>query len=161
MVDFITLGLALLIILAVFLRKTSAGVAILALMAGVLLDQLLASWLIELLPNQTVKAIYLEASVHLVLTFAPMVASLIAVKINKQNTALSLLSSVVLSVLVLFFGVKILNNLPVSTLGERTSGFLEFILPYQNVLLAGAAILATIEMIFSHSENKGFSRKKK
>ncbi len=161
MIDFITLAVALLIILAVFLRKTSAGVAILALMAGVLLDQLLASWLIGLLPSQTVDPIYLEAVVHLILTFVPMVASLIAVKINKQNTTLSLLSSVTLSVLVLFFGVKILNGLPVSTLGQRTSGFLEFILPYQNVLLAGAAILATVEMIFSHSDKKGFNSKKK
>lgn len=152
MVDLIALGIALIIVVAVFIRKTSAGVGILALLAGVLLDQLLSGWVIGLLPKQAtdLSSQYVPVAVHLLVTFIPVGATLVAVKVRRHNAVLSLLSSLVLGFLVFLFGLKIIAPLPMVAKAARNSGLLTFLSPYQNLILSAAAILALIEMIASH-----------
>jgi hypothetical protein len=159
MIDIITLGVTGLVVVAVFLRKTSAGVAILALLAGVLLDQLLS---INKLPAQASSfGDYAPAIVHLLITFTPVVASLVAVKVHKHNAVLSLLTSLVLGFLIVFFGVKLLIPLPGLKQFVNDGGLLQFLQPYQNVILTASAVLAVVEMVMSHREHKLDKKKKK
>ena len=160
MVDIAALGVALLTVLAVMIRKTSAGVGILALLAGVMLDQLLSDWLISLLPkNDATAQDYTIVIVHLLLTFIPVVATIIAVRVKKHNKVLSLLASLMLGFLITFFGLKIVSVLPFVTEAAANSGLLHFLDPYQNAILAGSAILALVEMILSHA-SKEYKKKK-
>jgi hypothetical protein len=162
MVDIIALGLTLLIVAAVFIRKTSAGVAVLGLLAGVMLDQLLSSWLLGLLPPSTLqKSEYVPVVVHLLITFAPVVASVVAVKVSRHNAVLSLLTSLMLGFLVTFFGIQIVAPLPQVVEAAKNSGLLHFLQPYQNAILAGGAILAVVEMIASHHAKPAAKSKKK
>lgn len=161
MIDVIALGVTALVVVAVFLRKTSAGVAILSLLAGVLLDQLLATWVINQLPAQANSlGDYLPVIVHLLITFAPVVASLVAVKVHNHHAILSLLSSLVLGFLIMFFGVKIVAQIPITKPYIDNGGLLHFLQPYQNAILTGSAILALVEMVMSH-QSKGISGKHK
>ena len=161
MVDLIALGIVLLVVLAVLLRKTSAGIGVMGLLAGVLLDQLLSTWLINLLPQQASSASqYVPVAVHLLVTFVPVVASLIAVRVSKHNVVLSLLTSLVLGFLVVFFGLKIVAPLPQVAEAAKNSGLLTFLNPYQNIILSGSAVLALVEMILSHRGKSSDYRKK-
>lgn len=160
MIDVITLGVVLLVVIAVFLRKTSAGVAVLSLLAGVMLDQLLGSWLIGLLPEQASSlSEYVPVVVHLLVTFTPVVASIVAVKVARHNMVLSVLTSLTLGFLIVFFGLKIVALLPFVSEAASNAGLLTFIAPYQNTVLAVSAVLAVIEMIMSHQS--GIIDKKK
>lgn len=151
MVDLITLAVVLLIVLVVMLRKTSAGVAVLSLLAGVMLNQLLGNWLINLLPMPTtVNSEYLTVIIHILLTFTPVVSALVAVKVIRQHVLLSLIVSLTLGFLVVFFGLKIIEPLPFITSAANNSGLLTFLDPYQNIILSSSAILAIVEMIMSH-----------
>ncbi len=162
MVDLIALGLTLLIVAAVFIRKTSAGVAILALLAGVMLDQLLSSWLLGLLPPSTLqKSEYIPVAVHLLITFTPVVATIVAVRVSRHNAILSLLTGLMLGFLVTFFGIQIVATLPQVVEPAKNSGLLHFLQPYQNTILAGGAVLAIVEMIASHHAKPADKNKKK
>lgn len=163
MVDLIALGVALLVVMAVFLRKTSAGVATLALLAGVLLDQLLSPWVISLLPKEAtaLSTQYVPVVIHLLITFIPVVATLVAVKVSKHNAVLSLLCSLMLGFLIVFFGLKIVTPLPVVSVAAKNSGLLTFLNPYQNAILAAAAVLAILEMIMSHRSKNPRDKKHK
>lgn len=113
MIDIAACAVTVLVIVGVLLRKTSAGVAILALLAGVLLDQLLASWVLSFIPPQNEQTmLYISAAVHLLLTFTPAIVALIAVKVGKHHIVPSLLASIALGFLITFFGTKILLPLP-------------------------------------------------
>jgi ABC-type glucose/galactose transport system permease subunit len=162
MIDVIALGVTGLVVLAVFLRKTSAGVAVLALLAGVMLDQMLANWVIEQLPEQTTALKdHLPVIVHLLITFAPVVTSLVAVKVHKHNAVLSLLTSLVLGFLVMFFGVKIVTPIPAAKEFVEQGGLLYFLQPYQNGILTASAFLAVTEMVMSHRSGTHDKKKKK
>jgi|GEM_PF-3248618 len=151
MVDLIALILVLLIVLVVFLHKTSAGVGIFALLSGVLLDQLLSTWALTLIPKQSGSlGDYLPVIVHLLITFTPVVAVLVAVKVPHHNVILSLLSSLVLGFLVVFFGLKIVSPLPLVANAAKNSGLLTFLEPFENIILASSAGLALAEVILSH-----------
>lgn len=161
MVDIAAFGIALLTVLAVMVRRTSAGVGILALLAGVMLDQLLSEWLIQLLPkNDALSQDYAAVIVHMLLTFIPVVATIIAVKVKKHSKVLSLLASLLLGFLITFFGLQILSVLPQVAEPAKNSGLLHFLEPYQNTILAGAAILALVEMILSHTVKEDKKKKK-
>lgn len=162
MVDLIAFGIVLLTVLVVMFRKTSAGVAVLGLLAGVMLDQLLGAWIIGLLPSQaTGLSEYVPVVVHLLVTFAPVVASLVAVKVARHNAVLSLLTSLVLGFLIMYFGLKIVSPLPLVAEAAKNSGLLHFLEPYQNAILAASAILAITEMIISHHTKDPKEKKKK
>jgi len=161
MIDIIALAVVLLVVLAVMLRRTSAGVGVLALLAGVLLDQLLSGWLIGLLPHSIISTTaYVPVVVHLLVTFVSVAACLIAVKISRPNVVLSLLTSLVLGFLIVFFGLKIIAPLPVVANAAANSGLLTFLNPYQNLILSASAVLALMEMVLSH-RSAGFAAKKK
>lgn len=161
MIDLIALAAAVLIILIVHFRRTSAGVAIIALLAGVLLDQLLADWLINVLPSGSIQPQSLSAAVHLLLTFLPMVVALVTVKTTRQNKALSIVASILLGILVLFFGAKVLDQMQLSLVGLKTSGLLDALHPYENIMLAVSAVVAIAEMITSHNTGKKSHKKKR
>lgn len=162
MVDLAALVIALLVVVVVFLRKTSAGVAILALLAGVMLDQLIGSWVLGFLPSQnTINGQYVTVVVHLLITFIPVAATLVAVKVSHHNAVLSLLSSLMLGFLITYFGLQIIAPLPAVSSAAKNSGLLHFLEPYQNAILAGAAILALIEMVMSHRSKFSHDKKKK
>lgn len=151
MVDLITIGIVALIVAVVFLRKTSAGVAILCLLAGVLLDQMLSAWVLGMLPkNATTASPYVGAVVHLLILFTPVVAALIAVKVTKHNMILSLLTSLVLGFLIVLFGLTIVAPLPFAAEAAKNAGLITFLDPYKNIILAASALLAIVEMVFSH-----------
>lgn len=161
MVDLVTLVVALLVVLVVFVRRTSAGVAIFGLLAGVLLDQLLSSWVISLLPpTVTDSSEYAGVIIHLLITFVPVAVSLVAVKVAHRNGVLSLLTGLVLGFLIVFFGLKILAPLPQITDAANNAGLLTFLSPYQNTILAASAILAIVEMIVSHRSLGGGKKTK-
>jgi hypothetical protein len=162
MIDLAACGLTFLVILLVMLKKTSAGVAILALLAGVLLDQLLADWLIGFMPNQGESTmLYATATVHLILTFVPMLISIIAVKVGKHHIVPSLLASIALGFLITFFGTKLILPLPIVPEDAKTSGLLVFLQPYQNVILAASALIAVFEMTLSYNKSTAHHRSKK
>jgi FtsH-binding integral membrane protein len=162
MVDIFALGLTLLIVVAVFVRKTSAGVAILGLLAGVLLDQLLSGWIFSLLPPSALqKSEYVPVAIHLIVTLIPVVAIIATAKVSKPNPVLSLLTSLVLGFLVTFFVIKIVAPLPVVADLAKNSGLLHFLQPYQNAILASGATLALVELISSHGKKQSEDKKKK
>lgn len=153
MVDLISPAVVLVIVLVVVLRRTSAGVAVLALLAGVLLDQLLSVWVINALPSQTSPMdVYLNVVVHLLLTFTAMVVAIVAVKANRQSIVIPLLTSLLLGFLVVFFGLQILAPIPVITTVASNSGLITFLSPYQNPILAASAILAVVSMVADHKK---------
>lgn len=158
MVDLITIGIVALVVAAVFVRKTSAGVGILSLLAGVLLDQLLSEWLLSLVPRSNIAPEFLPVIVRLLVLFTPVVAALVAVKVHKQNYVLSLLAGLVLGFLVVLFGLDVVAKLPQVKEIAANAGLLHFIDPYKNLILAGSAVLAVIEMVLSH--NAGLQSKK-
>ena len=162
MVDLIALGIAALVVAAVFLRKTSAGVGVLALLAGVLLDQLLGTWVLRQLPSEatSLSTQYVPVLVHLLITFIPVVASLVAVKVGRHNLVLSLLTSLMLGFLIFFFGLKIVAPLPLVSQAASNSGLLAFLSPYQNAILSGASVIALVEMIMSHRSTTQREKKK-
>lgn len=163
MVDIAALAIAVLTVAIVMIRKTSAGVGILSLLAGVMLDELLSEWLIGMLPSSggVLAGEYAPVIVHLLLTFIPVVVVLVAVGVKKHNLILSLLASLVLGFLITYFGIKILAPLPQVTEASANSGLLHFLEPYQNAILAGAAILALVEMVLGHASQFTGNKKKK
>lgn len=161
MVDLAALCIALLVVLIVFVRRTSPGVAIFALLAGVLLDQMLSDWVTGLLPAQTLlMASYVAVAVHLLITFLPVIVSLVAVKVTHRNSVLSLLTSLALGFLIVSFGLKIVAPLSFASYAANNSGLLTFLDPYLNLILTASAILALIEMISSHKITHKESKKK-
>lgn len=152
MVDLISLVVVLVIVLIVFLRKSSAGIALFGLLSGVLLDQLLSSWITQLVPAQSGSIQnYIPIIVHLLITFTPVVAILVAVKVPRHNPILSLLSSLALGLLAMYFGLKIVADLPVLAPYADNSGLFTFLDPFQNLILSASAVLALLEVIFSHN----------
>lgn len=161
MVDLIALGLTLCVVLIVFVRKTSAGVAIFSLLAGVMLNQLLGAWVLDMLPSVDAKAAqYLSAAIHVLIVFTPALASIVAVKTSRYSAVLSLLASLTLGFLMVFFGIKIVAPLPELTYAAKNSGLLHFLDPYVNLIIAGSSALAIIEMTTSH-RRKSEDKKKK
>jgi hypothetical protein len=161
MVDLVALGLTLCIVLIIFVRKTSAGVAIFSLLAGVMLDQLLGSWVINLLPAVDARAAqYLPVIVHLLIVFVPVLASVIAVRTSRHNAVLSLLTSLTLGFLMVLFGIKIVAPLPEVVHAAKNSGLLHFLDPYVNAIIAGSAVLGVIEMTTSHRRKTEDKKKK-
>ncbi len=161
MVDVIFLGVSLFTVAVVMIRKTSAGVAILSLLAGVLLDQLLTSWILTELPEPSTSfGEYLPLAIRLLVTFTPVVASLLAVKVHRHNPALALVTSLALGFLVMYFGLKVVDSLP-AVQQLATSGLLSFLAPYQNAILASGAVLAVTEMVASHQQSSALNKKKK
>lgn len=159
MIDLVACGLTVLVILFVFLRKTSAGVAILALLAGVLLDQLLSSWIISFIPNQNDQTmLYLAAAVHLGLTFIPALVAVVAVRVGKHHIVPSLLASIALGFLITFFGTKIVLGLPIIPEEAKDSGLLIFLQPYQNAILAASALIAVFEMTLSYHKTSNHQK---
>lgn len=163
MVDIAALAIAVLTVAIVMIRKTSAGVGILALLAGVMLDQLLSEWIISLLPSSgLLSSQYVPVVAHLLLTFTSVVVVLIAVGVKKHNAVLALVTSLVLGFLITYFGIKIIAPLPEVSEAAANSGLLHFLEPYQNTILAGAAILALVETALGHaSQFTGGKGKKK
>lgn len=160
MIDLAAVGITLLVIFGVMLRKTSAGVAILALLAGVLLDQLLSAWIIDFIPKQNEQTmLYATAAVHLVITFTPMLIALFAVRVGKHHIVPSLLASLALGFLITFFGTKIILPLPFITEDMKSSGLLVFLQPYQNAILAASAAIATLEMTLSYHKSRTHHKK--
>ncbi len=162
MIDIAACAVTVLVIVGVLLRKTSAGVAILALLAGVLLDQLLASWVLSFIPPQNEQTmLYISAAVHLLLTFTPAIVALIAVKVGKHHIVPSLLASIALGFLITFFGTKILLPLPLVPDEAKSSGLLVFLQPYQNAILAASAIVAVFEMTLSYHKTTAHNKSKR
>lgn len=162
MVDIAFLILPLFITVVVIIRKTSAGVGLLALLAGVLLDQLLTEWIIDKLPVISSSADnFVPLIIRLLLSFAPMVASLVAVKVYRHNFVLSLLTSLVLGFLVVYFAFDIASNSEITAQFMDTSGLHRFLAPYHNMILAVGSLLAILEMISSHKTSSSHSKKKK
>ncbi len=159
MIDIVACGLTVVVILFVFLRKTSAGVAILALLAGVLLDQLLSGWIISFIPNQSDQTMqYLTAAIHLGLTFIPAVVAVIAVRVGKHHIVPSLLASIALGFLITFFGTKIVLDLTILPGDLIDSGLLIFLQPYQNAILAASAFIAVFEMTLSYKKTSSHQK---
>lgn len=162
MVDIAFLAVPLVIAGAVIVRKTSAGVGLLALLAGVLLDQLLTGWILDQLPGTSSSAAeFIPLVLRLILSFAPMVASLIAVKVHRHNIVLSLLTSLVLGFLVVYFAFDITSSSKLVGKYIEVSGLLRFLTPYHNIILSSGAVLAIVEMIASHRVTSSHSKKKK
>lgn len=161
MIDIAFFVVVLLVIAAIFMRRTSAGVAILALLAGVLLDQLLSLWVLGILPMSSgEQRQYVAATVHLILILAPALVALVSVKVRKHNPVLALLASITLGFLVVFFTYKFIIILPAVPTGSQSSALLTFITPYQNYILASGAVLAVIEMSFGHKHATDEKKKK-
>lgn len=162
MIDLVAFGVVLLVVVAIMIRKTSAGVAVLGLLAGVMLDQLLGSWLISLLPTEAAGlSEYVPVIIHLLVTFVPVGVSITAVKAAKHNPILSLLTSLVLGFLIVFFGLKIVAPLPVVNEAAKNSGLFHFLDPYQNLILSASAVVAIAEMVLSHRIKSDDKKKKK
>lgn len=162
MVDLAFLCVPLLVAAAVIVRKTSAGVAVLGLLAGVMLDQLLTTWILDELPaSATSLSEFMPLAVRIIVTLVPAVASLAAVRVVRQNPILSLLTSLLLGFLATYFTLQILAAVPEIAQAAQQSGLLNFVKPYQNEILAASAVLAIIEMIASHRTGIAHSKKKK
>lgn len=160
MVDLISPVIVMLIVLAVILRQTSAGVAVLALLAGVMLDQLLGGWVLSLVPAQEDGLqVYVDVVVHLLLTFAPMVVAIGVVRATRKSITISLLTSLLLGFLVVYFGLKIVAPIPYVTEEAKNAGLISFLDPYQNAILATSAVLAIIAMVIDH--RKALNKKDK
>lgn len=161
MVDIAALCLTLLFVVLVFIRKSSAGVAVLALLAGVMIDQLLAEWIIGVVPDGPLQSSsYFAVAVHILLTFAPVIITIVSIKTSRRSTILTLLTSLVLGFMATVFGIKIAAKIPQFTEATKNSGLLHFLDPYLNVIIAGTTILALVELIISH-RHKGDKDKKK
>jgi hypothetical protein len=153
MIDLVSPVIVLLIVLVVLVRRTSAGVAVIALLAGVLIDQLLSTWVINAIPNQSSSMdVYVNVLVHLLLTFTAMVVAITAVKANRKSVVIPLLTSLLLGFLVVYFGVQILAPIPQLANEANNSGLITFLSPYQNPILAASAILAIVSMVADHKK---------
>lgn len=162
MIDLVILAVATATTLTVILRKTSAGVAVLGLLAGVMLDQLLSDWILSELPKATDSlAGYIPVAIRLAVTLAPVLVSLIAVKVHQHNLILSLLTGLLLGFLIMYFGIKIVAELPFYKQYAGDSGVFHFLAPYQNVIIAGSAGLALVEMVMSHRKKSYADKRKK
>lgn len=160
MIDIIIAGFVLFIAVLVFVRKTSPGVAVLGLLAGVLLDQLLSPWILGYIPPESLTYTqYVPVAVHLLLTFIPVFVAIAAVKAPKKNTVLALLTSLMLGFLMIFFGIQIVSSIPEVANESKNSGLFHFLDPYDNAILAAGAVLAIIEMAASH-RTKGLDKNK-
>jgi hypothetical protein len=161
MVDIAALVIVLLIVVIAIVHQTSAGIAILGLLAGVLLDQLLSGWVLGMIPAQSsTTSPYVPVVVHLLITFTPVAASLVAARTDRRRVVLSVLTSLVLGFLVVYFGLKIVGTLPVVEKEAKNSGLITFLSPYQNAILALSAILALAEMILGHRKKLTDKKKK-
>ncbi|MCB9822972.1 hypothetical protein H6800_01715 [Candidatus Nomurabacteria bacterium] len=153
MVDLISPVIVLLIVLIVLVRRTSAGVAVIALLAGVLVDQLLSAWILDAIPGQAPDMqVYVNVVVHLILTFTAMVVAIVAVKANRKSVVIPLLTSLLLGFLFVFFGLQIIAPIPYVTTYAENSGLITFLTPYQNPILAASAILAIVSMVADHKK---------
>jgi len=153
MVDLVSPFIVLIIVLIVVIRRTSAGVGVIALLAGVLIDQLLSTWVLNAIPRQDpTMNIYVGVVVHLILTFTAMAVALAAVKANRQSIVIPILTSLLLGFLVVYFGLLILAPIPALTAEANNSGLITFLSPYQNLILAASAILAVVSMIVDHKK---------
>ncbi len=164
MVDLIALAISILVVIVVMLRRTSAGTAIIAVLAGVMLDQLLAGWVVSLLPNSIFDSSkFIAVIIHLLITFTPVVVVLASTKVSRRSMVLSLLTSLVLGFLIFFFGMKIFSVVTELNVYTKNSGLLHFLEPYQNAILASSAILALVEITISHKSSslKNSKSKKK
>lgn len=159
MIDLITLVIVILVVGVIMIRRASAGVAILALLAGVLLDQLLATWIIGQLPVGSNNE-YFPIAVRLIIGFMPVVFTIVAIKAQKQNRILSLLTSLLLGFLVVYFGLQIMEPIAAVADEAKKSGLFSFLRPYYNQILSGTAIFALIEM-YASNNTKTYSDKKK
>lgn len=162
MIDIAFLAVPLLIAAVVMIRKTSAGVAVLGLLAGAMLDQLLTAWILNELPSSaTSMNEYIPLGIRVLVTLAPAIASLIAVKVHRHNAVLSLLTSLLLGFLAIYFVLQILAPIPEVADAAKKSGLLSFIRPYHNEILAISAILAIVEMVASHRTGIAHGKKKR
>lgn len=162
MIDIAFLAIPLLITCVVMVKKTSAGVAVIGLLAGVMLDQMLTTWIIGELPvSATSMNQYIPLAVRILVTLAPSIASLAAVKVHRHNAVLALLTSLLLGFLVVYFVLQILAPIPEIAEATKKSGLLSFIRPYHNQILAASATLAIIEMIASHRTGVAYNKEKK
>lgn len=151
MVDLITFGIVGIVVILIFIRKTSAGVAVLCLLAGVLLDQMLSKWVIEMLPPFSGEMQqYVEVVVRLLVMFTAPILAMAAVKAPRQNMVLTLLTSLILGFLIVLFGTSIAAQLTITSNAVKNAGLIHFLDPYKNAILAGSAILAIVEMIATH-----------
>ena len=151
MIDIVIAVVVLFIVGIIFVRKTSPGVAILGLLAGVLLDQLLAQWVFGFIPPDSLTlSPYVPIIVHLLLTFTPVFVAIGAVKSPKKNAVLALLTSLALGFLMVFFGIQIMTAVPEVAAEAKNSGLFHFLDPYDNAILAAGAVLAVVEMVASH-----------
>ena len=100
MVDIIAAILALLVVVFILFRKTSPGIAIFSLLAGVMLQQSLSQWLIGLLPTLTLATKeYVALAIELLLIFTPTVVAITVIKVGRKSVILSVLTSLTLSFL--------------------------------------------------------------
>lgn len=155
MADLIALVVALLVTGIVLVRKTSSGMAILAVFAGVTLEQLLSKWIIGYIPNTVFDASpYVLVALKLILTFTPVVVVLFTAKTARRSSVLSLLAGLVLGVLLFSFGLKIVDLVPDLNVHTKNSGLLHFIDPYMNLIISFGVVLAIFEMIFANRVQK-------
>lgn len=160
MIDITIIVAAAVVAAVVYVRKTSSGVALLALLAGVLLDQLLASWIISLVPSSGVNAKTLSAIIHMVLILMPVVVAIVAAKSGHRDNIISLLTSLALGFLIVYFlqkGLVIQTLLPKAA----TSSLFVLVKPYQNLILAGSTLLALAEIMAGGRSKKSTGKKKK
>lgn len=151
MVDVITPLVILLIVLLVMLRHISVGIAVIALLAGVMLDQLIAGSIISALPKQESELqLYVQVVVHLLISFAPMAVVLTVVKANKKTVVMSLLTSMLLGFLVVYFALAILEPIPILKNEIRNSGLFSFVRPYQITIITVSAVLALVALVVDH-----------
>lgn len=166
MIDIIFLVTPLVVTATIVVRRTSAGVAVLALLAGVMLDQLLATWIVSELPNSPASfGEYIPLSVRVAVTLVPALVSMLAVRVVRQNIVLSLLTSLLLGFLGAYYTLQILASIASIAQATHQAGLLNFVKPYQNEILAASAVLAIVEMVASHrsgiAHNKRSKKKKK
>lgn len=151
MIDLITPLVILAIVVLVLARKMSASIAILALLAGVKLSQLISGSIIASLPNISEDLQpFIVAIVSLLLTYGPLAIVLVMVKANKKMFVMSLLTSMLLGFMVVYFALPILEPLPILGVEIKKSGLFSFIRPYQTYIILAASMLALTEIIIDH-----------
>ncbi len=162
MADLIALIVALLAATLVMIKKASPGMAIVAVFAGVALEQLLGKWVLGLLPSGvTAASPYLQVAIQSVLTFTPVVVVLIASKVRRRSAILALLTSLLLGFLVFIFGLEIADLIPSLNVHTKNSGLLHFLDPYREFILAASAILALVEISIGQRKLEAKEKKSK
>ena len=155
MVDIIAPILALLVVVFILFRKTSPGIAIFSLLAGVMLQQSLSQWLIGLLPTLTLATKeYVALAIELLLIFTPTVVAITVIKVGRKSVILSVLTSLTLSFLMFTYGMKAVGGLNIASQYTKNSGLIHFVSPYQNTILLASVVLALFEIIVGHRHKK-------